>query len=102
MTGLAGVAALNVRGKRLRPISFTLLCKSLIASSLLRAISSNFFGKKSIAPASNASNVAVAPSRVSDENIKIGVGLLAIISLTALIPSSTGISTSMVIMSGRN
>ena len=34
MAGLTGVAALNVRGKRLRPISFTLLCKSLIASSL--------------------------------------------------------------------
>ena len=90
------------RERRRRPISFTLFCKSAIASSLLRAMSSNFFGKKSNAPASSASRVAVAPSRVSDENIKIGVGVAAIISFTALMPSRTGISTSIVITSGFN
>ena len=45
------------------------------ASDLSCAISSNFFGKKSEAPASSASNVAVAPSWVSEENISIGTCL---------------------------
>ena len=40
-------------------------------TKLLR--SSNFFGKKSKAPASNASSVALAPSWVREENIRIGV-----------------------------
>ena len=65
-------------------------------------MSSKFFGMKSIAPASSALKVELAPSNVNDENIKIGVGHFAMISLTAVMPSITGISTSMVITSGRS
>ena len=63
-------------------------------------MSSKFLGIKSIAPASSALKVEFAPSNVKDENIKIGVGHFDMISLTAVIPSITGISTSIVITSG--
>ncbi|EMQ21315.1 chemotaxis-specific methylesterase domain protein, partial [Vibrio cholerae O1 str. EDC-020] len=81
-------------------IESTRCCNSVTASSRLRAISSNFLGKKSNAPASSASNVAFAPSWVNEENIKMGTGLFAMISRTAEIPSMTGISISIVITSG--
>ena len=60
-----GVAATLEERKplmRRRPISRTFCCNTLVASSLSRAISSNFFGRKSNAPASSASKVALAPS----------------------------------------
>ncbi len=69
-------------------------------SSRLREISSKLFGKKSSAPASSASRVALAPSWVSEENINTGFGVAAMMARTALIPSMTGISMSMVTTSG--
>jgi hypothetical protein len=65
-------------------------------------MSSSCLGKKSMAPALNASSVALLPTRVIAENMIIGVGVSAIICLTAAIPSITGISTSIVITSGAN
>ena len=67
---------------------------------MVLAISLNFFGRKSNAPASKASSVALAPECVNEENIIIAVGACAIICLTASMPFSNGISISMVITSG--
>jgi len=87
-------------GRRIEPTARTRSHNNRRASSRSLEISSKRFGRKSTAPASRASNVDLAPSVVNEENIKIAVGLAVMIFRVAVIPSITGISTSMVITSG--
>src|SRR5690606_9881515 len=59
-------------------------CNLRLSTSELRDTSAKSLGIKSSAPAANASRVILAPSYVSDENIRIGTLRLAIMCLMAV------------------
>ncbi len=73
--GAALVAPNPLERRLLREMLLIFSHSSCLTFCGLREISSKFLGRKSTAPASSASSVTRAPSCVSDENIKTGVGI---------------------------